>query len=76
MARRTHRYSLLSQRIDRSAFIAYFLGAVVPLLALAWVAHHYALPALPPDTGMLAFLDGHGRITEAGDMQAVFLASA
>jgi putative nucleotidyltransferase with HDIG domain len=43
--KRTHRKaSLYSQKIDRVAFITYFLGAVVPLVALAVVANHYALP--------------------------------
>ncbi|NLN11476.1 MAG: HD domain-containing protein [Acidobacteria bacterium] len=33
--RKPHRLSLFSQRLDRVAYIAYFLGAVVPLAALA-----------------------------------------
>jgi len=33
--RKPHRLSLFSQRLDRAAYIAYFLGAVVPLAALA-----------------------------------------
>jgi HD-GYP domain-containing protein (c-di-GMP phosphodiesterase class II) len=47
MGRPTHRYSLLSQKLDRAAFVAYFLGAVVPLAALVWVTHRFLLPELP-----------------------------
>jgi putative nucleotidyltransferase with HDIG domain len=43
---RPHRHSLLSQDVDRAAFVAYFLGAVVPLVALAVVLQRFALPAL------------------------------
>lgn len=56
MARRTHRYSLLSQRLDLSAFIAYFLGAVVPLVALGWVIEGYALPSAASDVKRLALV--------------------
>jgi GAF domain-containing protein len=38
--------SIFSQRFDRSVFIAYFLGAIVPLLALAVVVQGYVLPEL------------------------------
>jgi putative nucleotidyltransferase with HDIG domain len=47
MPRTSHRLSLFSQRLDRVAFVAYFLGAVVPLGALAWVTQRYAIPANP-----------------------------
>jgi putative nucleotidyltransferase with HDIG domain len=47
MKRTAHRYSLLSQKLDRAAFVAYFLGAIVPLAALALVAQRYVLPVLP-----------------------------
>lgn len=33
--KKPHRLSLFSQRLDRAAYVAYFLGAVVPLAALA-----------------------------------------
>lgn len=35
------RLSLFAQRLDRAAFIAYFLGAVVPLAALVFLTHRY-----------------------------------
>lgn len=41
MVRKPHPLSLLSQPLDRAAFFAYFLGAVVPLAALAWVVDRY-----------------------------------
>ena len=41
MAKQPHRFSLFSQSLDRAAFIAYFLGAIVPLAALAYVASEY-----------------------------------
>lgn len=47
MAHSAHRLSIFSQSLDRAAFVAYFLGAVVPLLALAVVVHRFALPTLP-----------------------------
>ena len=37
------RRSLFAQRLDRIAFAAYFLGAVVPLATLAWVLQAEAL---------------------------------
>jgi hypothetical protein len=42
-----HHLSIFSQQLDRVAFLVYFLGAVVPLAALAWVVQRYALPQLP-----------------------------
>lgn len=41
----TRRLSLFSHQLDRIAFVAYFLGAVVPLGALAVVAHRHGLLA-------------------------------
>jgi len=38
--------SIFSQRIDRTAFVAFFLGAIVPLLALAFVVQRFVVPAL------------------------------
>jgi hypothetical protein len=39
-----HRNSIFSQRLDRTTFTAYFLGAVVPLLALAFIVQRYVIP--------------------------------
>lgn len=41
--------SLFSQSLDRGLFVTYFLGGVVPLLALLGVVEQYALPALEGD---------------------------
>lgn len=41
-----HRNSIFSQRLDRTTFTAYFLGAVVPLLALGFVVDQYVLPTI------------------------------
>jgi putative nucleotidyltransferase with HDIG domain len=38
--------SLFSHQIDRVALVTYFLGAIVPLVALAAVAQLYVLPSL------------------------------
>jgi len=41
--------SLFSQKLDRAVFGTYFLGAVVPTVALGVVIHQYALPSLDGD---------------------------
>ena len=41
-----HRGSIFSQKLDRVAFIAYFLGAVVPLVALGVVVDRFVLPTV------------------------------
>lgn len=38
--------SIFSQKLDRAAFTAYFLGAVVPLVSLGFVAERYVFPTL------------------------------
>ena len=38
--------SLFDQKLDRAVLVSFFLGAVVPLIALALVAVRYGLPAL------------------------------
>lgn len=44
MARSLRRFSLFSQPLDRAVYLAYFLGAVVPLMALAWVGQRFVSP--------------------------------
>lgn len=39
-----NRYSMFSHSLDRIASTAYFLGAIVPLIALAFVVERYVLP--------------------------------
>jgi HD-GYP domain-containing protein (c-di-GMP phosphodiesterase class II) len=38
--------SIVSQSLDRAAFVAYFLGAIVPLCALGAIVHVWVLPNL------------------------------
>jgi GAF domain-containing protein len=49
-----HRLSLFSQRLDRVAHLAYFLGAVVPLAALALAGSRWGLRA--PGMSPVAFI--------------------
>lgn len=42
-----HHLSLFNQNIDRVAFLAYFLGGVVPFAGLVWIVHQYVLDQLP-----------------------------
>jgi len=56
MSRKPHRDSIFSQGLDRSTFTAYFLGAVVPLLALAFVVQRYVMPTLPDTLTSLGIL--------------------
>lgn len=50
------RSKLFSDKLDRATFSAYFLGAVVPLLALAVVVDRFALPMLSDRTQSLALV--------------------
>jgi putative nucleotidyltransferase with HDIG domain len=43
--------SIFSHKLDRAAFTVYFLGAIVPLVALAFVVQRYVLPS-QPDGGL------------------------
>jgi putative nucleotidyltransferase with HDIG domain len=49
---------MFSGEIDRAAFIAYFLGAVVPLIGLAFVVDQYVLPTLDNRTAEFALIAG------------------
>jgi HD-GYP domain-containing protein (c-di-GMP phosphodiesterase class II) len=42
-----HHLSLFNQNIDRVAFLAYFLGGVVPFAGLVWIVQQYVLDQLP-----------------------------
>ena len=44
MAANERQASIFSQKLDRVVYTAYFLGAVVPLVALAFVAQYFVLP--------------------------------
>ncbi len=43
---KVHRLSIFSQSYSVAAFVSYFLGAVVPLGALAYLAHRYVIPEM------------------------------
>jgi HD-GYP domain-containing protein (c-di-GMP phosphodiesterase class II) len=58
-----HRNSIFSQRLDRTTFTAYFLGAVVPLLALAFVVQRYVIPTIPDKGQVLGMIGLVGSIT-------------
>ena len=45
-AQQPHRLSIFSQSLSAAAFVAYLLGAVVPLMALAFVTQQFVLPGL------------------------------
>ncbi|MBW2418451.1 MAG: hypothetical protein JRH19_07890, partial [Deltaproteobacteria bacterium] len=38
--------SIFTQRLDRAVFVTYFLGAIVPLLALGFVVQRDVLPGM------------------------------
>ena len=46
MASIEHSKSLFSQKLDRIAFVSYFLGAVVPLVAVAVIVQQFVMPTL------------------------------
>jgi putative nucleotidyltransferase with HDIG domain len=50
--------SLFSQKLDRVAFSAYFLGAIVPLAALGYVIEDYVLPTLDDRFATATLLGG------------------
>jgi putative nucleotidyltransferase with HDIG domain len=55
--------SIFSQKLDRVSFIAYFLGAVVPLAALGFVVDRFVLPALDDGLSTAALLGSLASIT-------------
>jgi hypothetical protein len=61
-ARTAHRLSIFSQRLDRAILTGYFLGAIVPLVALAVLALRYVVPALPDGPVAEGLLGGLGSV--------------
>ena len=60
--------SLFSHSIDRAAFVSYFLGAVVPLATLAYLADTYVLPSMQDERaaqGLVALLVSVGSLSLA-----------
>jgi len=51
-----HRSSIFSQRLDRTTFTAYFLGAIVPLLALGYVVNEYVIPTIAAKGQQIAMI--------------------
>ncbi len=49
MANRAGLQSLFSQKLDRSLFAIYFLGAIVPMGVLGYLVQRFALPAVEGD---------------------------
>ena len=56
MEKSKHASSIFSQKLDRAASTAYFLGAVVPLLAFAFVVQRYVLTDLSDAIGTLGMI--------------------
>ncbi len=54
--------SIFSHKLDRVAFTAYFLGAIVPLAALGYVVESYVLPRLEDDFATATLLGALGSI--------------
>lgn len=72
MPTRPHQLSIFAQSLDRQAFVAYFLGAVVPLTALVLVSHRYLIPAITDRWTAIGLVGG--LISIAGLSLAAFLA--
>jgi len=60
MDRAPHALSLFAQRLDRAAFVVYFLGAVVPLGGLAAAVQGWVVPALPSGAARVGAFGGLG----------------
>ena len=61
-ARTAHRLSIFSQRLDRAILTGYFLGAIVPLVALGFLALRFVLPALRDEPVVEGLLGGLGSV--------------
>lgn len=51
-----HAASIFSQKLDRVALTAYFLGAIAPLVALTFVVERYVLPAMPETAAAIGLM--------------------
>ncbi len=52
MGKRRRSRSIFTQPLDRSIFVTYFLGGIVPLIALGLVLHYHVFPTLKSDLPM------------------------
>ncbi|MFT5442574.1 MAG: hypothetical protein ACI8W3_001618, partial [Myxococcota bacterium] len=52
METKTSSRSIFAQELDRAILVTYFLGGIVPLMALGAVMHMYVFPALARDNDM------------------------
>ncbi len=55
--------SIFSHKLDRVAFTAYFLGAVVPLVALGFVVERYVFPTLSDRLSAIGLMGALGSIS-------------
>jgi hypothetical protein len=59
--------SIFSEELDHAICLTYFLGSVVPLLALAWTMSRYALPIAEHEAfatgGMVALIVSVGAVS-------------
>ena len=63
MTRRANKHSIFSQNLDRAVFVAYFLGAVVPLVALGAI---FARPAIEHAAAQGGYLSQAGALAQMG----------
>lgn len=56
MAGSARQGSIFAQKLDRIAFTSYFLGAIVPLVALAFIVERFVLPSLGEARLALGFI--------------------
>jgi HD-GYP domain-containing protein (c-di-GMP phosphodiesterase class II) len=63
MTRRANKHSIFSQKLDRAVFVAYFLGAVVPLVALGAI---FARPAIENAAAQGGYLSQAGALAQMG----------
>jgi diguanylate cyclase (GGDEF)-like protein len=70
-----HKSSIFGQALDRTAFITYFLGAVVPLIALGIVADRYVFGQIGPETDTYGTIEVVGLLVSIAALSLVcFLA--
>lgn len=58
-----HRFSIFSQNLDRTALTAFFLGAIVPLLALCIILERFVLPVIEDSLVRAGLIAGVASIT-------------
>ncbi len=56
MSMSENRHSIFSHSLDRIAFTSYFLGAIVPLIALAFVVNRYVIPNISESRNVIGII--------------------